>query len=656
MATSGSALSLSKATHLAIRPRIFSYHILPLLILTLFIFIAYANSFYSPHYLDDYHYIRGNEYIEISELSVNTLKDAAIKSPLKNRWIPNISFALDYYIFGPGLLGFHISNLLIHLSAAVTVYFLCLFTINSPNLVQGLLPDRETAMAAALLWAVNPLHTNAVTYIVQRMTSLAALFMLLSILFYAYGRLSRIYSTRQYCCWVLSMICGFLALFSKETAAMLPVMIIAYELFFLGQGKKLLRNWKANLLILTFLFFIMLLVVQYYVDGRTIINYTNRAFTLPERLMTEPRVVVFYLSLLAFPLPGRLNLAHDFPLSHGLLTPPQTLPALILICLMTFGIILLYKREKLVAFALFWYLGNLIIESTAIPLEIIFEHRVYLPSIFLVLAMVSILYRIGRNKIIFLRSMLLISVLLLSLFTWQRNAVWADTVSFWSDVTQKSPNLRRGHMGLYFALRAKGLNQQATASLERAYQLDPGNSIVAINLADLYVDNLRYNDALNVLNKFLSQQSNFSKDGYLLRAKIHGILENYSLARQDAERVFKIDPYSALAMLIIGKTYQATGKFKLALPFLESARQNGMKTPVLYNSLGSTQLNLGYTDEAIVNLKKALLIDKDHPQSHYRLSQAYAKKGMHAEAAREMQLYDKLRNLPKKAFSGPHNY
>ena len=145
------------------------------------------------------------------------------------------------------------------------------------------------------------------------------------------------------------------------------------------------------------------------------------------------------------PLPSRLNLAYDYPLSHSLFAPPQTILAVLGIIGLIYLIVYLFKRHKFLSFGLFWFLANLAIESTIIPLELIFEHRLYLPSTMLILAGVIFLYQLFENKKQMLRLSLIMVTVLLCLFTWQRNKVWSSEINLWADVVKKSPELPRAY-------------------------------------------------------------------------------------------------------------------------------------------------------------------------------------------------------------------
>jgi hypothetical protein len=112
----------------------------------------------------------------------------------------------------------------------------------------------------------------------------------------------------------------------------------------------------------------------------------------------------------------------------------------------------LYRRDRLTSFALFWFLTNLVIESSFIALEIIFEHRMYMPSMFLILAATTWLFRLTANKQAIARTVLIAATVILALFTWQRNSVWKSEISLWTDVLNKAPN-QKYLSGLMYSIK-----------------------------------------------------------------------------------------------------------------------------------------------------------------------------------------------------------
>ena len=170
-------------------------------------------------------------------------------------------------------------------------------------------------------------------------------------------------------------------------------------------------------------------------------GYEMRGWSPTERILTQLRVVIFYLSLLIYPNPSRLNLDHDFPISHSLFSPFTTFLSFLLIISLIILSILLIKRNRLVSYAILWFLGNLVIESSIIPLEMVFEHRLYLPSMGLIILVVALCFHLpGRRWRNLIVSIFIPLILLFSYWTYIRASVWSNQISLWSDAVKKSPN------------------------------------------------------------------------------------------------------------------------------------------------------------------------------------------------------------------------
>lgn len=623
-------------------------HLIALGLLAVLTAIAYANSFKVPFTFDDYDNIVENHAIRMHDLSQAGLWQAATNNVGGHRYLPYISLALNFWAHGEQLWGYHLVNVLIHILAAMALYFLGLTTL---KLVR---PDhrhaREVALAAALLWALHPVQTNAVTYIVQRMASMAALFFFCSLLCYVLGRCHQGSIASKSLLFTLSLLCGLFAIGSKENAAMLPVMILAYEFFFLrdrnqrpGLGGMVLGIGIAGLgLLLLGLAFMGGDMMTKITDG-----YALRDFTLTERLLTEPRIVILYLSLLALPLPSRLNLVYDYQHSLSFFSPPQTSLALLAIAGLLALIPILFRQHRLVSFAFFWFLGNLVIESTVIPLELVFEHRIYLPSAFLFLAAVSFTYRWSQTKKPLVRAVLVGLTGLYLVFTWQRNTVWATEISLWSDVVAKAPNASRGYTNLGRAMELKGRHQEAEGFLGKALAIDAENGAAYLNLARVYEQQDRFTEALTALHAALSKKKADPAKVHGSLALVHRRMKNYPMALAEAKLALHLDPYLTEALLTMGIAYEETGEHQQALATFQQAKAEGLDTVDLYNNWAVTCFSLDMLDQAIGYLQHALKLDPEHPESHYNLGIAYSNKGLLDEARKEMALAMQLQNKKK---------
>jgi hypothetical protein len=214
------------------------------------------------------------------------------------------------------------------------------------------------------------------------MASMAGMFYLLSMVLYIQGRLSpgKIRSI-YFGGMVLAYLLG---VFSKENAAILPLFIALYEFYFFqnldlsARGRKILILLGGILLGL--LVFGIILWGKRYIE-LSIAGYQYRKFTLLERVLTQSRVVLYYLTLLIYPHPSRLNLDYDFPVSKTILDPPTTILSILIITGLIGYSFWVAKKRPVLSFFILWYFGNLVIESSIFPLEMVYEHRLYLPSV-----------------------------------------------------------------------------------------------------------------------------------------------------------------------------------------------------------------------------------------------------------------------------------
>jgi len=462
-------------------------------------FACYSNTLNGPFLLDDYHNILHNGYVRISHFTLSALFDAAFKSPIHTRPVANLSFALNHLAHGMWLPGYHLTNIAIHCLAAILLFFFIQGTLATPACQPRLSPTQATTVAglSALFWLVNPANTQSISYIVQRMNSLAAMFYILSMLLYLKGRTAARHQPGYFTGCLLS---GLLALGTKEISATLPLLIFLYEWYFL---QDLDRGWLKKKLPLLGVAAVFVGIIAWLYLGRDfsslLSGYQSRDFTLGQRLLTEPRVIWRYFALIFVPYPGLLNLDHDFPLSTAPLQPASTIIAIIGLAGLILAAIRTAPRQRLLSFSILWFLLNLVIESSILPLEIIFDHRAYLPIMLgwpaLLLAGVGKFPE--RHKPFTLIAAIAL-LLVFSTWTLQRNKVWADEISMYRDVVAKSPNKARAHSNLgrtliYYSFDTE---EEGRRELERAIELDRNYGYAYLSLGGYYLQNYRYPEAI----------------------------------------------------------------------------------------------------------------------------------------------------------------
>ncbi|MFC1580363.1 tetratricopeptide repeat protein [Thermodesulfobacteriota bacterium] len=474
-------------------------------------FLAYSNTFQSPLTFDDGANIRDNHHIRLSELTWKGISEAAFKSPLSNRPVANVSFALNYYFHQHEVLGYHLVNLILHITTGILLYFFIGTTLKLPSVRAMDGPAGWVPFFAALIWLVHPLQTQSVTYIVQRMNSMAACFYVLAFLLYVKARQSKGGVAKG----LLFTGCGLAAIMamgSKETSATLPFFIFLYEWYFFQELniawlKRHARHLAAILLVLALL---ALLYLGADPLETVLAGYGHRDFNMVQRVLTQFRVVLFYLGLLIFPFPARLNLVHDFPLSHSLTDPVTTLLSMGFVLGLFCVAVFLAKKERLLSFCIFWFLGNLVIESSIIGLEMVFEHRTYLPSMLMILVFVVLLYRAipsRRLGMVILCAMTII----FSVWTYARNSVWRDNVTLWTDCVIKSPGKPRAHLNLGRALAGQGKYKSAVIQFTEALGIKPDYAKAHNNLGAALASQKKYDQAIVHYTRALQIKPGYAK-------------------------------------------------------------------------------------------------------------------------------------------------
>jgi hypothetical protein len=347
-------------------------------------FVVYSNTFYVPFHFDDRPNILENPNIQIKVFTWERLGQFVKNTyEVTIRVFSSFTFALNYYFGDFNVFGYHLVNFLIHVASGIFLYWFLMLTFHLPSLREKYESiSYKGALFAALIFICHPIQTQSVTYIVQRMASIAGMFYLLAMVLYVKGRLSCgktrfFYLGGTVFTWLLGV-------FSKENVAILPLFILLYEFYFF-QNLTVTRTGKKILVVLL-VSVVLIVAVGLLLWGERYYNlilegYKIRDFTLEERLLTQARVVLYYLTLLVYPHPSRLNLDYDFPVSKTLLDPPTTLISILIIAGLIGYSIWVAKRRPVLSYFALWYFGNLMIESSIFPLEMVYEHRLYLPVV-----------------------------------------------------------------------------------------------------------------------------------------------------------------------------------------------------------------------------------------------------------------------------------
>lgn len=477
-------------------------------LLAIFVAIIYSNTLYSAWHFDDYDNIVENNRVHLTSLNVDSIKHSFFgNSPGQNfnRPISYFSFALNWFFSRDNVITYHIVNVCIHFLTAYFLFLSILYLLKTPN-INGL-PQQHIyfiALLSATLWAINPIQIQAVTYIVQRMASMAALFSIIGIFCYLkmrltkFGGLQAIYALLC----LLAFLCGVGA---KHNAVMLPANLLLIEFIFFQDVTQKRTRKKAVLILLGCAILLIIAGVFVFMGGdfgSIFKGYENRSYSIGERLLTQPRIVLFYLSQIFYPIADRFSITHDVTVSTSLFSPWNTLPSLAIILIIIGAAIWRIAKNPIFSFAVLFFFANHLIESTCLPLEMIFEHRNYLPSFFL---FVPVSYGIRKalddvslRKPIYFSIIAALCALMIGIgiSTYIRNGDWKSEQTLWTDAMTKAPESSRPlYMLARYYFTPNGQIDISIMLYRRALSLWNGqkyfNSFSYRNMADIYSENLQ---------------------------------------------------------------------------------------------------------------------------------------------------------------------
>ena len=609
------------------------YEVLFFLLLSTIVLLIYSNTFKAPFVFDDNMNIQNNTSIRLGKLTTENIVTAVSESHLRSRPIANISFALNYYFHQYNVTGYHVVNVLIHVTTGIFLYFFVKTTLHLPLLHFKDTTATWIASFTVLLWLVHPLHTQSVTYIVQRMNSLASMFYVLSMLLYTRGRLTSD-KRRRWLLFTGCILAGILAIGSKEIALTIPLFLLLYEWYFF---QDLSFVWfKKYLISFAGVMVFLALSALMYMGTETLHNILvvpgDFDFTLTERVLTEFRVVIVYLKLLLFPHPSQLNIDYDFPLSRSLFDPISTLFALGTIIGM-FGLALyISKKDRLLSFCVLWFFGNLVIESSVIMLDILFEHRTYLPSMLLSLLVVTLVVR--YTKLPWLRVVVLCAVALVyAVWTYERNSLWANEIALWSDCVVKSPHKARPHTNLGYALMSQGNLKEAIHHYTEALRIAPSYVIAHNNLGDALARQgkvaeavYHYTEALR-LNPHYAEAHNNLGNALMDEGKAEEAVRHYTEA-------LRLNPNAALFHNNLGSALAHQGKVEEAVRHYTEALRLNPNAAQVYNNLGNLLVRQGKVEEAVRYYTEALRLNPNYALARQNLERVLRQRGASAGPSR----------------------
>ncbi len=548
--------------------------------------ILYANTINAPFYLDDYPSIVENQAVH----QLNNI--TAIWQFSQARFLGYLSFAFNYSD-QHSTMSFHWLNISIHFCTGVAVLFLLrglLFASHNIRYLSAL------SLLTALFFITAPLQTQAITYIVQRLASMAAFFYILSMTFYVYARLKK-----QWTLFIPVAIFALFAFFTKQNTATLPLALLFIEaLFFHRFKKEYLKRYIGFAIAITALMILALFTLSGFdlsqLDKMTRDPQTIGHITRTEYFSTQLLALWHYIYLFFIPL--TLHIDYDFPLQHNLFSFSTIIALLAHIAIISLAFVFRKKQALFLFGVLFYYLAHAV-ESSIFPIfDVFFEHRSYLPNLGLALltalALITV-WQIMTDKGQHAGIIVLMIVLLLTWFsylTYTRNSLWNNPIALYQEEIRLSPNKERvwAALGKYY-LKQKQYNK-ALQSYGKALNLARNGktlNVLPTTLLNTYFallysnqfDKAVYIESLIPLDKLTQHDKAIF---YFMKGKRLSHAGDISGAIEYLKKALIINPNYLNAKANLAAHYIAQKEFKTAKTLLNEIliRQPSHKTALLY--------------------------------------------------------------------------
>jgi tetratricopeptide (TPR) repeat protein len=495
-----------------------------------------------------------------------------------------ISYVLNLRLAGLDPFGFHLVNLMLHLFACSMVFWLS----------RLLPPLKPWSFWITILFALHPVHTEALNYISCRSDLGASAFGLLAIA--ACLQLAAAEKFRPGLA-ILAILAFAVALGFKASAIVVPALILLLDFLFFHQGR--LQNLgdfsstRRKAVAATFLG-LVLIALAYLALRRSLALETfflsQPARPVPVNLLTQTRALILYLRLLFWP--EHLSLEHQLPILESPLDPAFLGPAILIFLLLVLALACV-RKAPVISLAVGWFL-ICPLPTFYVPLNVIAsENRLYLASLSGVWILVALArLATGDPPKKAGRVLLALVAIAFAVLSLHRHPVWSSGLTLWRDAVRKAPAVARNHVNYGIELRTAGRAQDAVRQYLWALRLDPKDSKAYSNLATAYYDLGRPEDEFDALRKTL-----------------------------------ELDPANVVARRNLAYALAEAGRKQEAIEVLSEAVRLAPRRADLRSSLGALYLHLGRIEEGKRELEESLRLNPEQPEVRAALEQVRKSRG-----------------------------
>ncbi len=564
-----------------------------LIAIILFGFVLYICPLKSKSFcFDDHSSIESNQVIRKIDIP-------GIFNAFNTRFLVGLTFALNYQLCGLHPPGYRFVNLLIHCLNAFLVYLLVKSTLYLYSARKPILscPLEWPAFFASLLFLCHPIQTEPVNFITQRFVLMGTFFYLMTLFLYIQYRCQ--FKKRYMFASIGSAIA---AMFCKEFAVTLPLMLALYDFYFLSSFNETI--WKRCRRLIPFFviaLIVPILLLRTSAEMTPVANIADLGFIqegpLPkvgnhiditrayggigrkQYFLTELNVVCTYVRLLFLPI--NQNFDYDYPVSYAM-DGTALMSGVFLLCLLALAAVT-YKTYRIISFSILWFFIALSVESSFIPIgHVIAEYRLYLASVGFVFLVMNLIYmrRVDVKKLNMIAAAILIGCLIL---TYQRNKVWKDELTLWNDTIDKSPHKARAYSNRGADYYMQGDLAKAMPDFNKAIEIDPKYLEAYYNRGHIYHEQGKIAQALSDYNKVIEIDPEYAST-YANRGIIYAKQGHFILAISDLNKAIEINPNDAQVYNNRGNIYAQQGEFVQAMSDYNKAIEINPDYAAAYNN------------------------------------------------------------------------
>jgi tetratricopeptide (TPR) repeat protein len=577
-------------------------------VIGLLVVIVYANTLKVPFLFDDQGSIAENTTIQKFSLAIFSPPHGGVT--VEGRPLLNVSLALNYLWGGLDPRGYHATNIAIHLAAALIFFGLVRRTLKKV-VSRFAIADQATeiAAAAALLWALHPLQTESVTYVVQRTESLMGLLYLLTL--YGFVRGCDAEKSRRW--FTVSVVACTLGMATKEVMVSAPLMVLLYDRTFVAgsfrEAWRRRRGWylwlAASWIVLAYL------VASTGLRGGTI--GASAGVTWWQYAMSQSRAIVCYLGLALWPRPLIFDYGSDF------VTFGEIFPYAVLDLVLLGGTAVALWRRPALGFLGAWFFLILAPTSSVVggTRQMLAEHRMYLSlGTVAVMAAVGLHLWLGRRAWVAWSAL----VILLGVATVRRNEDYRSELSIYADTVAKRPGNGYARNNLGKALISAGRYTEAVEEFSAALRLSPPRTLAMAHnyLASALAKAGRLEEALKEAEIAVKLNPNYVEarynygNGFMRLRQPRAAIAQFEAALKLRPNYPEAQANLGVALAQAGRSAEAIGSYEEAL------RLNPNSSEAHYN-LASAQQQLKQFTAAIENYEAALRLRPDYPEAHNNL-------------------------------------